>query len=409
MSTFAVLDLETTGLFTARHDRIIEIGVVLLDENGNEIDSWATLVNPLRDIGATDVHGITAADLFSAPKFEDIAGHLIRLLAGRVLVTHNLPFDANFLTAEFARIGFQVPVSRAQGLCTMRLASHYIGSITRRLADCCDAIGYSIEHAHSALDDARAASQLLAFYLKRDPNFIAEWKDVVDRAETMPWPKVPVKDIKPITRSEASNLKTQHFLSRLASKIPRDNINPAANNYLAVLDSVLMDRNISLHEEAQLLQVAEAIGLSQEEALQSHYRYLASLAQIAKQDGVVTDDERTDLLLVAQLLGLTRSDVEDALAANTVEETTGTLSISGFQLGVGDGVVITGTAEDFERNDLEAETVCRGLHLLSSVSKKTRLVVAGDPDSLSGKARKARDLGIPLVSFACYASMLAKL
>ncbi|WP_292708318.1 BRCT domain-containing protein [Microbacterium sp. 67-17] len=31
------------------------------------------------------------------------------------------------------------------------------------------------------------------------------------------------------------------------------------------------------------------------------------------------------------------------------------------------------------------------------VTKKVRLVVAADPDSLSGKARKARDYGIPIV------------
>ena len=409
MSTFAVLDLETTGLFAGRHDRIVEIGIVLVDETGDEIESWATLVNPMQDIGATEVHGITAADLFAAPKFEDIAGHVIRLLQGRVLVTHNLPFDTNFLAAEFARIGLQVPVSRALGLCTMQLAGHYIDGVTRRLADCCEAIGYSIEHAHSALDDAKAASQLLAFYLQQDPNFLAEWSEIVDQAQTMPWPKLAVKDVKPVTRSEVGSHKNLHFLSRLASKVPRDNIYPAANNYLAVIDKVLMDRFISLHEEAELIQVAEAIGLSQEEALHCHYRYLISLAQMAKRDGIVTDNERADLLLVAKLLGLTNSDVDDVLAADAAEETAGTTSMLGFQLGVGDGVVITGTASDFERSDLEAETVSRGLRLLSSVSKKTRLVAAGDPDSLSGKARKARDLGIPIISFSCYASMLAKL
>jgi DNA polymerase-3 subunit epsilon len=31
------------------------------------------------------------------------------------------------------------------------------------------------------------------------------------------------------------------------------------------------------------------------------------------------------------------------------------------------------------------------------VTKKVKLVVAADPDSLSGKARKARDYGIPVV------------
>lgn len=32
------------------------------------------------------------------------------------------------------------------------------------------------------------------------------------------------------------------------------------------------------------------------------------------------------------------------------------------------------------------------------MTKKVTLVVAADPDSLSGKAKKARDYGIPIVS-----------
>jgi DNA polymerase-3 subunit epsilon len=32
------------------------------------------------------------------------------------------------------------------------------------------------------------------------------------------------------------------------------------------------------------------------------------------------------------------------------------------------------------------------------VTKRTRLLVAADPDTLSGKARKARDYGIPIAS-----------
>ena len=33
-SAYAVVDLETTGLFPGRHDRIIEVGVVCIDEAG---------------------------------------------------------------------------------------------------------------------------------------------------------------------------------------------------------------------------------------------------------------------------------------------------------------------------------------------------------------------------------------
>jgi DNA polymerase-3 subunit epsilon len=48
----------------------------------------------------------------------------------------------------------------------------------------------------------------------------------------------------------------------------------------------------------------------------------------------------------------------------------------------------------------EAEEL--GLRPMSSVSRKTKLVVASDPDSISGKARKARECGVPVIDFAAY-------
>lgn len=44
--------------------------------------------------------------------------------------------------------------------------------------------------------------------------------------------------------------------------------------------------------------------------------------------------------------------------------------------------------------------------MASAVSKKVALVVAADPDSLSGKARKAWNYGIPVVSEAFLKDLL---
>ena len=47
MNRFAVVDTETTGF--GKTDRILEIGIVLVD--GNEmVQEWETLINPERDI-----------------------------------------------------------------------------------------------------------------------------------------------------------------------------------------------------------------------------------------------------------------------------------------------------------------------------------------------------------------------
>lgn len=74
---------------------------------------------------------------------------------------------------------------------------------------------------------------------------------------------------------------------RLASRTPRCEVHPQANSYLDVLDRVLLDRQISRHEEDELIAVAESIGLSREDAIALHRLYLTALAHSAQSDGMV--------------------------------------------------------------------------------------------------------------------------
>jgi DNA polymerase-3 subunit epsilon len=110
LSRYAVIDIETTGLSPIHHHRILEIAVVLVDDAGSIVCEWDTLVNPQRDVGATEIHGLTATHVYPAPTFAQIAGDLAMLLLGRVPVAHNLAFDAPFLAFEFARAGHSVPL-----------------------------------------------------------------------------------------------------------------------------------------------------------------------------------------------------------------------------------------------------------------------------------------------------------
>ncbi|MGI5236962.1 BRCT domain-containing protein [Dactylosporangium sp. CA-139066] len=55
----------------------------------------------------------------------------------------------------------------------------------------------------------------------------------------------------------------------------------------------------------------------------------------------------------------------------------------------------------------EARAAAAGLAVGAGVTRRTRLLVAADPDSMSGKARKAADYGIPVVHPAAFAQMLA--
>ena len=67
-------------------------------------------------------------------------------------------------------------------------------------------------------------------------------------------------------------------------------------------------------------------------------------------------------------------------------------------------ICFTGTGQDsngklIDRAKLEELAASRGMQPVSGVSRKScDLLVAADPASASGKAKKARDYGIPIMS-----------
>lgn len=129
-----------------------------MDPERGALDEYVTLVNPKRDVGPVNIHGIRASAVVDAPTFDQIAGDVAERLYGAVVVGHNVAFDLRFLAAEFARAGVSVPA--LPSICTMRLASVIKPDAGRRLSHCCAAFGISYGPAHSALHDARAAAQL---------------------------------------------------------------------------------------------------------------------------------------------------------------------------------------------------------------------------------------------------------
>ena len=49
------------------------------------------------------------------------------------------------------------------------------------------------------------------------------------------------------------------------------------------------------------------------------------------------------------------------------------------------------------RDNIEQLLISLGVIVKPGITKKTSLLVAADPDSLSGKAQKARQYGVPIV------------
>jgi exonuclease, DNA polymerase III, epsilon subunit family len=265
---FAVIDVETTGLSPAHQHRIVEVAVVLVDEDGLIEEAWDTLINPQRDVGAYDVHGIRAADLYDAPRFEDIAGELASLLAGRVPVAHNWPFEASFLTAEYERLGIKIPLDHQSGLCTLRMALHYLPVSSRSLEACCECIRYPLKYAHEALEDAKAAAALLAHYLGQDgPAFTRRWRPVIERALERRWPEIPVGAARRLSRAHHRSEAPTHFLARLSTRASKPVVADEVAQYVDALDRALLNRDISRYEADELVSIAHSLGLGRDDVL----------------------------------------------------------------------------------------------------------------------------------------------
>jgi DNA polymerase-3 subunit epsilon len=405
---FAVVDTETTGILPSWHHRIAEIAVVHVDRDGTITDQWSTLVNPGRDLGPQEIHGIRAADVRRAPRFGDIVGEILARLDGRVVVAHNWPFDAMHLRAEFGRTGLDTPWGSDAGLCTMRAAAGAGLASGRSLADCCAAAGLPSRSWHTASADALAAADLLGVLLQRYPQAVAVTEQQA-RAATWPWPRVSRDNVTPVHRSRAGQVE-QHFLSRLVKCVPHDG-EPEVDAYLAILDGALLDRHLSATEADELLDVAHELGLGRSDVVAIHVGYLRDLARAAWADQVVTREERRDIDAVAVLLGL---DPERAQALLQEERSARTdarpvsgraVTTGGLTLRPGDKVVLTG-AMSRERDDIVAQATAAGVRVTTGVSKQTTMLVAADPDSLSGKAKKARQLAVPVVSEAAFLAVL---
>jgi DNA polymerase III subunit epsilon len=416
---FAVVDLETTGLYAGGRDRVVEAAVVLVDAAGAVVGEWSSLVNPGRDVGPTSVHGIRARDVVDAPSFADVAGTLADLLEGRVPVAHNLPFDLRFLAAEYAALGCpQVPLHTGRGVCTMRLATRYLPYAPRALADCCEVAGWDVGEAHSALSDARAAARLLGRYLELADGD-EPWLSLLREAEDWSWPPIPVpaNGRSALSRQEvrtdrqaraAAGAGADHFLARLLPVMPRVPEPPMADSYLAVLDDVLADRRVDPGEADALVALAADLGLDRAVVEGLHQGYLTGLARAAWEDGIITEHERQDLDDVALLLGLPAASVERALEAGRAFTGGASAPAGTLRLHPGDRICFTGQMSR-PREELTAIAEAAGLRVSGSVSGKTAMLVCADAHSLSGKAKKARAAGTVVISEPKFHQLLADL
>lgn len=162
----AVLDFESTGI-DPKTARPVQVAITHCDLGETEPEVALNLVlKPGVPIPAeaSEVHGITDADVVDAPTFAEAWPQIRDALEGRLLVVFNLPYDWQMLIASCERDGIVVDVPFG-GVCVYviaRTVDKYQKG--KKLEQVCGRRGITFD-AHDAAADTVATALLLPILL----------------------------------------------------------------------------------------------------------------------------------------------------------------------------------------------------------------------------------------------------
>lgn len=302
----AVVDTETTGLYPGG-DRIIEIAVVRVAPRQEPVVTVDTLVNPCRPVAATEIHGITDADVDGAPTFAEVAPLIVDALKGAVFASYNVYFDAKFVREELRRAGLtQFPAH----LCLMYLRPMLGLGRKCSLRDACDDTGVEHTRAHTAAADAMAAARLWGRYLDaceragvrtfrqladlRSYKFTGSFDDGV-LIESMGAGQAALVRQKARGQSVASTRAPD-------ATTTIDSRQQVLADYWEALTAAMADLDVSPFEVFYLKAKRDALGLRPEELRWLHARAFSGVLASMCQDRAITDTEAAALSGVASAL-----------------------------------------------------------------------------------------------------------
>ncbi len=175
-TTFAVLDLETSGGSPRLGAGITEIGVVKV-KGGQVLGTFQSFVDPGHSLPVfiTQLTGISDEMLISAPFIDEILPTLFDFLGSAdetVVVAHNSPFDLSFLKA--AAKAHEMDWPDYLTVDTARLARAVLDRdevINCKLSTLADFFGATTSPNHRALEDAMATVDVLHGLIERLAGF----------------------------------------------------------------------------------------------------------------------------------------------------------------------------------------------------------------------------------------------
>ncbi len=196
MLTFNAIDVETANTNRAS---ICQIGIVHI-RDGEIREQWKTLVDPETrfDPWNIGIHGITESDVAGSPTLPEVRDELRARLHGQVLVSHT-PFDRVAFERAMTRYGLEQ--LQVTWLDSAKIARRAWPERYRRsgygLSNIANHLGISFKH-HDALEDARAAAEIVCRACEVSDADINEWLCRVDRP-------IPPNSKVPASRSMKGN------------------------------------------------------------------------------------------------------------------------------------------------------------------------------------------------------------
>ncbi len=166
---FTALDFETTGLYPGT-DRIIEVGILNFNLKG-EIYEYQSFIDPGRLIPSESsrISGITDEMVAGAPGMKDVIDTIFDHLKDNLVIAHNINFDYSFLKKEAENLNLEY--SLEYGIDTVSLARRALkGHRSYSLQNLSQDLGFPLENAHRALDDARLCKLLFLECLSKIPS-----------------------------------------------------------------------------------------------------------------------------------------------------------------------------------------------------------------------------------------------
>lgn len=157
---YVAIDFETASKYS---DSACSIGLVRMDEEGQKLDSYYSLICPpdlIFDDACTSIHHLDPLVVAKAPTIDELWPDISTFIGTSPLVAHNAGFDIKVLRSTLARYG--ISPMHNDYYCTLSLSRKlWSGRPSYKLTSLAEELGWRY-NAHNALEDAEICGRLFS-------------------------------------------------------------------------------------------------------------------------------------------------------------------------------------------------------------------------------------------------------